>query len=246
MFQFVTSEKDNHEVVIKDEIEFRSSIEIKCPAALLRLIPSIIASASRRFAGICALQASQHGGFAPCPALVRDSPKIPTFCPAVVTTGVLISALWDYSVEIATMIKANGRSALMLATLAMGLLATFAVPSSAAADDLNSPVFVEPAGNQAQPNTAQAGTNQPATDNQVAAPDQLSDTDRALPDNAAPQPPQSTVPAASNEPPPTRAAPVMAASGEHSVWDETSLIGKIFIGFGALLTVASAARMFMA
>jgi hypothetical protein len=39
---------------------------------------------------------------------------------------------------------------------------------------------------------------------------------------------------------------VMAASGEHSVWDETSLIGKIFIGFGALLTIASAARMFMA
>ena len=28
--------------------------------------------------------------------------------------------------------------------------------------------------------------------------------------------------------------------------DKTSLIGKIFIGFGALLTMASAARMFMA
>ncbi len=42
------------------------------------------------------------------------------------------------------------------------------------------------------------------------------------------------------------AAPVMASSQESSTWDQTSLIGKIFIGFGALLTMASAARMFMA
>jgi hypothetical protein len=34
-------------------------------------------------------------------------------------------------------------------------------------------------------------------------------------------------------------------TGESSIWDQTSLIGKIFIGFGALLTVASAARMFI-
>jgi hypothetical protein len=39
----------------------------------------------------------------------------------------------------------------------------------------------------------------------------------------------------------------MAASNtESSAWDQTSLIGKIFIGFGALLTMASAARMFIA
>ena len=44
------------------------------------------------------------------------------------------------------------------------------------------------------------------------------------------------------------AAPAAAASdsSESSTWDQTSLIGKIFIGFGALLTMASAARMFMA
>jgi hypothetical protein len=46
---------------------------------------------------------------------------------------------------------------------------------------------------------------------------------------------------------PAAAAPVMAASNqENSTWDQTSLIGKIFIAFGALLTMASAARMFMA
>jgi hypothetical protein len=42
------------------------------------------------------------------------------------------------------------------------------------------------------------------------------------------------------------AAPVMARGDDSSTWDQTSLIGKIFIGFGALLTMASAARMFMA
>jgi hypothetical protein len=43
------------------------------------------------------------------------------------------------------------------------------------------------------------------------------------------------------------AATVVLASGnEPSTWDQTSLIGKIFIAFGALLTMASAARMFMA
>ena len=33
---------------------------------------------------------------------------------------------------------------------------------------------------------------------------------------------------------------------DSSTLDKTSLIGKIFIAFGALLTLASAARMFMA
>ena len=47
------------------------------------------------------------------------------------------------------------------------------------------------------------------------------------------------------ETPVVRASPVVAGS-QNATWDETSLIGKIFIGFGALLTVASAARMFMA
>ena len=37
-----------------------------------------------------------------------------------------------------------------------------------------------------------------------------------------------------------------AAASDTSTWDQTSLIGKIFIAFGALLTIASAARMFMA
>ena len=70
----------------------------------------------------------------------------------------------------------------------------------------------------------------------LVAADQLNDVDRLLREGSA-------APAVSANPP---AAPVAAVSGEGSTWDKTSLIGKIFIGFGALLTMASAVRMFMA
>ena len=68
----------------------------------------------------------------------------------------------------------------------------------------------------------------------IMAADQLNDVDRALREEAAPI---TTVS------PPT--SPAGAARVESSTWGQTSLIGKIFIGFGALLTVASAARMFI-
>jgi hypothetical protein len=81
---------------------------------------------------------------------------------------------------------------------------------------------------------------QPAMETPVVSADQLNDVDRALHDGTPPAPPQAM--AAANAP----AAPVTANSTESSSWDQASLIGKIFIGFGALLTMASAARMFMA
>jgi hypothetical protein len=74
----------------------------------------------------------------------------------------------------------------------------------------------------------------------VVAADQLNDVDRSLHEG---NPPAATAAAAPANPP---AAPATASSQENSTWDQTSLIGKIFIGFGALLTMASAARMFMA
>lgn len=80
----------------------------------------------------------------------------------------------------------------------------------------------------------------------VVAPDQLNDVDRAL---QAATPAAAPVALASAEQPAAAAPPPAAAasaSNENSTWDQTSLIGKIFIGFGALLTMASAARMFMA
>ena len=74
----------------------------------------------------------------------------------------------------------------------------------------------------------------------IVAADQLNDVDRALREGA-PSAPAAATPAAN--PPP---APVASANRNGSTWDQTSLIGKVFIGFGALLTVASAARMFIA
>jgi hypothetical protein len=83
-----------------------------------------------------------------------------------------------------------------------------------------------------------------ATGAPVVAPDQLNDLDRALQEGTGTTP----VALASAEEPAAAPPPVVTASphSDSSTWDQTSLIGKIFIGFGALLTMASAARMFMA
>jgi hypothetical protein len=85
---------------------------------------------------------------------------------------------------------------------------------------------------------------QPAPQTDMVSADQLNDVDRALHENAAPAP--TIAMAAADTPAAAPAKPVASTNSESSAWDQTSLIGKIFIGFGALLTVASAARMFMA
>jgi hypothetical protein len=79
---------------------------------------------------------------------------------------------------------------------------------------------------------ANPGDAQARADTPVVAADQLNDVDRALHE--------------SNPPAAATVAMAPVASNESSTWDQTSLIGKIFIGFGALLTMASAARMFIA
>jgi hypothetical protein len=96
---------------------------------------------------------------------------------------------------------------------------------------------------QAAPDS-QASDARPAAETQVVSSDQLNDVDRALQESKAPAAP---VAMASADIPAAPAAPLTASSSNDSnTWDQTSLIGKIFIGFGALLTMASAARMFMA
>src|SRR5262249_41622390 len=50
-----------------------------------------------------------------CPGFARPSPKIPCFCPVVVTPGGLCSPRDGPIGEIITMIKASGRAALILA-----------------------------------------------------------------------------------------------------------------------------------
>ena len=157
--------------------------------------------------------------------------------------------------------KGNGRAMLMVG--AMMLAAGLAAPSQAAVSAGNilaapatvDNVFRQELRVQMAATDARAGTAKPVvtgaqpqtasesqpTDGQVAASDQLSDADRALREQAPPAPP---VAVASNDAPEQRT--VAMAGNDHSLWDETSLIGKVFIAFGTLLTVASAARMFMA
>jgi hypothetical protein len=128
--------------------------------------------------------------------------------------------------------KTSGRAAFVILTI--GLLVGIAGPSKAQSADN---AATDNAGVTAPANPAEA---QAAPSNQTAGTDQLSDADRA-----ARQDDVKTPVAVTQTETPARATPVVAGS-QNANWDETSLIGKIFIGFGALLTVASAARMFMA
>ena len=111
---------------------------------------------------------------------------------------------------------------------------------SARANDILQTAPANPAATQVA--ATQGAATQVSADSQVVAADQLNDVDRALHEGT--QPATKLAMASADTP----AAPVMASSNgsDGSTWDQTSLIGKIFIGFGALLTMASAARMFMA
>jgi hypothetical protein len=130
--------------------------------------------------------------------------------------------------------KLSGRTA----TLAIGLLMGLCSPSFAG-------VFDAPADTPAATMPATPADAQAAPANPAAAPDQLSDSDRAARQDDVKQPVIVTQQQGEQPAPVVRASPVVAGS-QNATWDETSLIGKLFIGFGALLTVASAARMFMA
>jgi hypothetical protein len=125
--------------------------------------------------------------------------------------------------------KTTGRAAFILA---IGLLMGAASPTLAA-DPQTDAASVTAPGNPAD---AQAAPANPA-----AGTDQLSDSDRAARQDDV----RTPVVVTQAQTPVVRASPVVAGS-QNATWDETSLIGKIFIGFGALLTIASAARMFMA
>ena len=161
--------------------------------------------------------------------------------------------------------RGNGRAAAWMIG-AVVVLAGFAAPTQAAVSAGNilaAPATIDNSFRQdlrvqmaaadaragtAKPAVEQMPATQPATnesqpaDGQVVASDQLNDVDRALREETPPSPP---VAVASNDEEPAHRTVAMADS-DHSLWDETSLIGKVFIAFGTLLTIASAARMFMA
>jgi hypothetical protein len=92
-----------------------------------------------------------------------------------------------------------------------------------------------------QGDSAEPQVPAPAANTELVAADQLNDVDRALSENKSEDKPAMapTVAMAMAQAP-------AAVSNDDSTWGQTSLIGKIFIAFGGLLTLASAARMFMA
>jgi hypothetical protein len=100
----------------------------------------------------------------------------------------------------------------------------------------------QPAEAQGSVTTMQSASTQiqSTTPTQVVEADQLNEADKTLQEPTPPS--QTTVAVAPAKP----VATAKIVAQETSTWDQTSLIGKIFIAFGALLTIASAARMFMA
>jgi hypothetical protein len=95
-------------------------------------------------------------------------------------------------------------------------------------------------------NQPDAQAEPPAQNTELVAADQLNDVDRALSENGDEKdkaPSATLAMAVAQAAPQTQAA---AVSNDDSAWSQTSLIGKIFIAFGGLLTLASAARMFLA
>jgi hypothetical protein len=109
--------------------------------------------------------------------------------------------------------------------------------SSQADNMLRTVKQADPAASQTDPAASQTDSAAPSAANtEMVAADQLNEVDRSLGDDKAPAPTLSMAVAQ---------APY-GTSNIDSTWSQTSLIGKIFVAFGGLLTVASAARMFMA
>jgi len=74
-----------------------------------------------------------------------------------------------------------------------------------------------------------------AANTQLVSADQLNEVDRQLSDDTPTPTPTLAM-----------AMTTTTANNSDSTWGQTSLIGKMFLAFGGLLTLASAARMFMA
>ncbi|MGB3445994.1 MAG: hypothetical protein WBA48_04785 [Xanthobacteraceae bacterium] len=82
------------------------------------------------------------------------------------------------------------------------------------------------------------------TDAEVIPSDELNDVDRAMAAQAEPTPTLAL--ASVNTPEPVTTGQAASAGDDSSSWAQASLIGKLFIAFGGLLTLASAVRMLIA
>ncbi len=131
-----------------------------------------------------------------------------------------------------------------------------AIPPSVANANAQFPVADTLAGKNARAMSERANSivqaateTSPAADVPIVSADQLNDVDRALQETPPAAPlalASANVPVSANAPVMAASSPLMATGNGNTTWDRTSLIGKIFIGFGVVLTMASAVRMFIA
>jgi len=119
-------------------------------------------------------------------------------------------------------------------------------PAPASIADRSSPAMLNDGSPAPQPGNA-ASTEAPKTEaaNEagVVSSDEVNDVDRAMASQTAPAP---TLALASVNTPDSVTTGQAASSDDNSSWAQASLIGKIFIAFGGLLTLASAVRMLIA
>ena len=92
---------------------------------------------------------------------------------------------------------------------------------------------------------AEAATTAAKSETGVIPSDELNDVDRAMAAQAA-EPAPTLALASVNTPGSVTTGQAASAGDDNSSWAQASLIGKIFIAFGGLLTLASAVRMLIA
>lgn len=88
-----------------------------------------------------------------------------------------------------------------------------------------------------------------ASADQVAGGDATPENNAVAAQDAPPpaaSPPPTSAPGKILRPMPSGEKPMVKAADDSDPWSKTSLIGKIFIAFGSLLTLASAARLLIA
>ncbi len=145
----------------------------------------------------------------------------------------------DGSFTILSSSVANARAQLLSATRTGGQTA-IAPPAAQSTPAATSP---DASSSSRAPASLADGSSPPqaAGDASIVAADELNEVDRAVSANnrSAPTVALASVSAA---PGPT-AAPAAVASADDSAWAHTSMLGKVFIAFGGLLMLASAARM---
>lgn len=121
-------------------------------------------------------------------------------------------------------------------------------PPAASIADRSSPVPMNdgsPAPQLGTATAAEAATTDAKTEAEVIPSDEVNDVDRAMAAQAA-EPAPTLALASVNTPEPVTTGQAASAGDDNSSWAQASLIGKIFIAFGGLLTLASAVRMLIA